>query len=65
VTSKTHWVALIFAVEVERSSAIIACPEKMSAIGWFRRDALPSPLHSFFLENLAFAGPHIPGLSRP
>ena len=49
----THWVALIFAAEVNPKQVKIGEPEKMEEIGWFPADNLPVPLHSMFLEHLA------------
>jgi 8-oxo-dGTP diphosphatase len=42
----SHWVAIIFAVEVDRASVSIGEPNKFDELGWFTLDALPSPLHS-------------------
>ena len=42
----SHWVAVVFAVRVDRDSVAIGEPHKFDALGWFGRDALPSPLHS-------------------
>lgn len=51
---KTHWLALDFKVLVDKNKAKNGEPHKLDAIGWFRLDALPSPLHSqfpYFLEK--------------
>lgn len=45
---KTHWVALLFLAQVDPEKVKIGEPEKMEEIGWFKKDALPSPLHTFF-----------------
>ena len=44
--TKTHWITFPFVVRVPRESVICGDPVFMSEIGWFRLDALPSPLHS-------------------
>jgi len=51
---KTHWIALDFLVEVDRSLVRNGEPHKFDDIGWFHLDALPKPLHSqfpYFLEK--------------
>lgn len=45
---KTHWISLHFKVLVDRSKVKNGEPHKFDDIGWFRTDALPSPLHSQF-----------------
>ena len=50
----THWIALDFRVLVDSDQAKNGEPHKFDEIGWFRLDALPSPLHSqypYFLEK--------------
>ncbi len=50
----THWIAFDFKVLVDPAQAKNGEPHKMDEIGWFRLDALPTPLHSqypFFLEK--------------
>ena len=51
----THWVSLLFAVEIDPSSVAIGEPEKMDAIGWFREEQFPlaEDLHSSFLTDYA------------
>lgn len=49
---RTHWVAVIFAVQVDPTKVRIGETRKMEEIGWFKKNALPSPLHSMFLEHL-------------
>jgi ADP-ribose pyrophosphatase YjhB (NUDIX family) len=51
--SISHWIALLFAVEVDPKEVAIGDPEKMVEIGWFTADNLPSPVHSKFLECFA------------
>lgn len=51
---KTHWLALDFKVLVDKHKVKNGEPHKLDEIGWFRLDALPSPLHSqfpYFLEK--------------
>ena len=43
---KTHWVAILFAAQVDPKKLKIGEPEKMEEIGWFSQNNLPSPLHS-------------------
>ena len=50
----THWVALIFAVQVDPRKVKIGDPEKMEKLGWFKPDKLPKPLHSMYLTHLQF-----------
>lgn len=45
---KTHWIALDFKVLVDHDKVRNGEPHKLEEIGWFRLDALPSPLHSQF-----------------
>ena len=45
---KTHWIALDFKVLVDRQKVRIGEPHKFDEIGWFKIDALPTPLHSQF-----------------
>jgi len=49
----SHWVAVIFAVLVDRDAVAIGEPHKFDELGWFRLDALPAPLHSQLAETLA------------
>jgi 8-oxo-dGTP diphosphatase len=50
---KTHWIALLFAVEVDPSQVRIGDPEKMVELGWFTEECLPDPVHSKFLDCFA------------
>lgn len=43
---RTHWVSLEHLVLVDRSKVINGEPHKFDEIGWFKKDNLPSPLHS-------------------
>ena len=44
--NKTHWLGLIFLVEVDRTKVKNGEPHKFDEIGWFRLDNLPTPAHS-------------------
>ena len=50
--TQTHWIILINAVRVDPSKVKIGEPEKISEIGWFTLDTLPSPMHSQFHKAL-------------
>ncbi|GHH65450.1 hypothetical protein GCM10017673_09530 [Streptosporangium violaceochromogenes] len=49
----SHWVAVIFAVEVDPSEVAIGEPRKFDELGWFAPDAPPDPAHSQLAETLA------------
>lgn len=51
---KTHWVALIFAVQVDRKKVKRNDWRLIDEIGWFKRFNLPKPLHSMYLSHLEF-----------
>lgn len=42
----SHWVAVVFAVEVDPAAVRLGEPHKFDGLGWFTLDALPHPLHS-------------------
>lgn len=42
----THWIAITYSVKVDPKLVKIGEPHKISEIGWFGLDDLPSPLHS-------------------
>ncbi|MGV9770988.1 NUDIX domain-containing protein [Streptosporangium sp. NPDC003464] len=48
----SHWVAVVFAVEVDPAGVAIGEPHKFDELGWFAPDALPYPLHSQLAESL-------------
>lgn len=50
---KTHWIHFHYLVQVDREEVINGEPHKFDDIGWFRLDALPTPLHSGIPEALA------------
>ncbi|GLW06459.1 hypothetical protein Misp01_15890 [Microtetraspora sp. NBRC 13810] len=49
----SHWVAVIFAVEVDPARVAIGEPHKFDDLAWFAPTALPSPLHSQLPATLA------------
>jgi len=49
---KSHWVALDFKVLVDPAKVRNGEPHKLDEIGWFKMDALPTPLHSQFPKAL-------------
>lgn len=52
---QTHWIALVHAVKVDPNTVRIGEPDKISEIGWFTQDTLPSPLHSQFSKSFNVA----------
>ena len=48
----SHWVAVVFAVQVDRDGVAIGEPHKFDELGWFALDGLPAPLHSQLPETL-------------
>jgi len=42
----SHWVAVVFRVRVDPAAVSIGEPHKFDAIGWYRPEDLPTPLHS-------------------
>jgi 8-oxo-dGTP diphosphatase len=53
----SHWVAVVFAVLVDRERVAIGEPHKFDELSWFRPDALPSPLHSQLEPTLELLDP--------
>ncbi|MHA6765505.1 NUDIX domain-containing protein [Streptacidiphilus sp. PAMC 29251] len=49
----SHWVAVLFAVEVDPAAVAIGEPGKFDALDWFPLDELPQPQHSQLGETLA------------
>jgi 8-oxo-dGTP diphosphatase len=49
----SHWVAIVFAVEVDPAAVTIGEPHKFDELGWFALDHLPLPLHSQLPATLA------------
>ena len=52
---KTHWIAIMHAVQVDPSKIQIGEPEKIEELGWFKSDDLPLPLHSQFWKSYKIA----------
>src|SRR5688572_22532485 len=52
---KTHWVAIMHAVQVDPQKVSIGEPDKIDELGWFTSDKLPSPLHSQFWKSYQIA----------
>ncbi|WP_181765269.1 NUDIX domain-containing protein [Streptomyces albidus (ex Kaewkla and Franco 2022)] len=52
----SHWVAVVFAVEVNPADVTIAEPHKFDALAWFSPDELPKPQHSQLGETVALFG---------
>jgi ADP-ribose pyrophosphatase YjhB (NUDIX family) len=52
---KTHWVAIIYAVQVDPRKVKIGEPHKIEEIGWFTAENLPTPLHSQFQKSYVAA----------
>lgn len=48
---KTHWISLVFLVEVDPKQVQNGEPHKFEELGWFRLGNLPTPAHST-QENL-------------
>lgn len=44
--NKTHWVAIIYTVQVDPKAVKIGEPDKIDELGWFTSKKLPTPLHS-------------------
>jgi len=61
-----HYITIWMRADATSGSATICDPAEISELGWFERDALPSPRHVFF-DNLlngrcypALAAPKVP-----
>lgn len=52
---KTHWIQLVHVVRVDPDGVDIGEPHKISEIGWFTKNKLPSPLHSQFSKSFDVA----------
>jgi len=51
---KTHWIAVIYAIQINPRKVKNGDPEKIEKLGWFKPDNLPKPLHSMYLTHLQF-----------
>ena len=49
--AKTHWIAIMHAVQVDPTEIRIGEPDKIDELGWFKSTDLPSPLHSQFWKS--------------
>ncbi len=56
---KSHWVAIIFAAQLNPDKVQIGEKEMMDEIQWFRFDNLPHPLHSMYMAHLEYAKKYI------
>lgn len=52
---KTHWIAIIYAVQVDPKSVKVGEPHKIDELGWFTSKNLPEPLHSQFPKSFDLA----------
>ncbi|MCA9334069.1 NUDIX domain-containing protein [Candidatus Saccharibacteria bacterium] len=52
---KTHWIAIIHAVQVDPKQVKIGEPHKIDELGWFTSSNLPEPLHSQFWKSFPIA----------
>lgn len=52
---KTHWIAVMYLVQVDPNKVKIGEPGKIDELGWFTEDNLPSPLHSQFWKSYQVA----------
>lgn len=52
-TPVTHWVAVVFAVEVDPDQVSLGEPDTFDATGWFALDELPQPQHSQLAQTMA------------
>lgn len=52
---KTHWIAIMHAVQVDPAKVKIGEPEKIDELGWFQSTNLPSPLHSQLWKSYQIA----------
>lgn len=52
---KSHWIAIMHAVQVDPLSVSIGEPDKIDELGWYKSDNLPDPLHSQFWKSYQVA----------
>ena len=52
---QTHWVAIVYAVQVDPSTVSIGEPNKIAELGWFTSSSLPESLHSQFYKSFSVA----------
>jgi hypothetical protein len=53
--AKTHWIAIMHAVQVDPADVNIGEPDKIDELGWFTSKNLPAPLHSQFWKSYKIA----------
>lgn len=53
--TKTHWISITYAVQVNPMEVRIGEPGKTAEIGWFNLQNLPTPVHSQFNRSIATA----------
>ena len=51
---KTHWIAIIFAAQLDPKKVKIGDKDKIDEFAWFKPNNLPKPLHSMYLTHLEF-----------
>lgn len=51
----SHWIAVVYAVQVEPAAVKIGEPHKIAELGWFTAATLPDPLHSQFHKSFTVA----------
>jgi 8-oxo-dGTP pyrophosphatase MutT (NUDIX family) len=61
-TPVSHWVAVVFAVEVDPAQVTIGEPDKFDALDWFTPDQPPHPQHSQLADTLALFHTRQPAL---
>lgn len=49
----THWLCMIYLVQVNRDQVVNNEPHKFDELDWFTLDALPEPLHPLALIEIA------------
>ena len=54
----THWIAIMYLARVNPNEVKIGEPHKIDDIGWFTKDALPTPRHSMFDKAYKMAITH-------
>ncbi len=61
---RTQWIAIPFFVKVDVSKARIMEPEKVTEMGIFRLDKMPSPMHSAWPRAMAMYKRHFERYGR-
>lgn len=51
----SHWIAVVYAVQVDPATVKIGEPHKIAELGWFTSKDLPTPLHSQFDKSVPLA----------